>query len=114
MIPYCKANGIGLIPWWSLHQGDLASLRDRRERLPLAQSTMLEIPLSDTDKAIIKRVEELAKKERWKMSEVALSWVQSKVTSPIVGIGSVRLRSYFHTLAQRSLRLNVSERRFFV
>jgi aryl-alcohol dehydrogenase-like predicted oxidoreductase len=43
------------------------------------------------DKVIISRVEEIAKKRGWKMSEVALAWVDAKVSSPIVGCSSVRI-----------------------
>jgi aryl-alcohol dehydrogenase-like predicted oxidoreductase len=38
---------------------------------------------------VIKRVEEIAKKKGWKLSQVALSWIGTKVSSPIVGISSV-------------------------
>lgn len=38
---------------------------------------------------IISRVEELAKKKGWTMGQVALSWVNKRVASPIVGFSSV-------------------------
>ena len=41
------------------------------------------------DEEIIDRVEELAKKKGWKMSEVALAWINKRVTSPIIGFSSV-------------------------
>ena len=86
MVPYCKAHGIGLIPWGPLSAGDLA--------YPLGTSTTrrnaAERGYSDADKAIINRVEEIAKKRGWTMSQVALAWVGSKVSSPIVGVSSVR------------------------
>lgn len=41
------------------------------------------------DKEIITRVEELAKKHDWKMSQVALAWINKRVSSPIVGFSSV-------------------------
>jgi aryl-alcohol dehydrogenase-like predicted oxidoreductase len=46
--------------------------------------------LRDSDKEIIKRVEKLAEKHSLKMSQVALAWSGSKVTSPVVGVNSVR------------------------
>ena len=41
------------------------------------------------DKQIIGRVEELAKKHGWTMSQVALAWINKRVASPIVGFSSV-------------------------
>jgi aryl-alcohol dehydrogenase-like predicted oxidoreductase len=35
------------------------------------------------------RVQELAKKHDWKMSHVALAWINKRVTSPIIGFSSV-------------------------
>ena len=44
---------------------------------------------SETDKKIVKRVQELAEKNGWKMSQVALAWINRRVASPIVGFSSV-------------------------
>lgn len=38
---------------------------------------------------IINRVEELAKKKGWTMSQVTLAWTLKRVTSPIIGFSSV-------------------------
>ena len=48
---------------------------------------------SEADIEVINRVEELAKKHRWTMAQVALVWVGKKVASPIVGVSSVSERS---------------------
>lgn len=45
--------------------------------------------IADSDATIIHRVEELAKKKGWTMSQVALAWVSRRVASPIVGFSSV-------------------------
>lgn len=44
---------------------------------------------SDIDIQIIKRVEEIAKKRDWKMSHVALAWINKRISSPIIGFSSV-------------------------
>ena len=91
MIPYCKAHGIGLIPWGPLQGGDLAKPIDQTStRKDAAKGTWREKKYSEADKTIIARVEEIANKKGWKMSEVALAWVDTKVSSPIVGCSSVR------------------------
>lgn len=37
----------------------------------------------------IKRVQELAEKKGWKMSQVALAWINKRITSPIIGFSSI-------------------------
>ncbi|KAJ3805270.1 NADP-dependent oxidoreductase domain-containing protein [Lentinula aff. lateritia] len=91
MNAYCKYNGIGLIPWAPVAAGSLcrpvdANTTDRaesRKDYPPSQ-------LSDVDKFIIGRVEELAKRKGWTMTQVALTWVKMKVSSLIVGMSSVQ------------------------
>lgn len=48
-----------------------------------------EKPRRESDLQIIKRVQEIAEKRSWKMSQVALAWSNTRVSSPIVGINSV-------------------------
>lgn len=41
------------------------------------------------DIKIIDRVQELADKKGWKMSQVALAWINKRISSPIVGFSSI-------------------------
>ncbi|KAI5885107.1 Aldo/keto reductase [Schizophyllum commune H4-8] len=89
MIAYCKYHGIGIIPWQALGGGALArppNTETPRTKLVKAFGMGKDHPL---DAEIIKRVEEIAKKRGWAMSQVALAWAQRTVTSPIVGFNSV-------------------------
>lgn len=43
---------------------------------------------AETDRKIVQRVQELAEKRGWKMSHVALAWINRRVTSPIIGFSS--------------------------
>lgn len=43
----------------------------------------------EVDQKIIGRVHELAEKKDWKMSHVALAWINKRITSPIIGFSSV-------------------------
>lgn len=45
--------------------------------------------MSEADRTIIKRVQELAEKKKWKMSHVALAWINKRITSPIIGFSSL-------------------------
>ncbi|KAK7006292.1 Aldo-ket-red domain-containing protein [Favolaschia claudopus] len=91
MIPYCKAHGIGLIPYSALAGGVLARPLDVETlRSQTNKGTAFEKKLTDADKAIIGRVQEIAEKKGCSMAQVALAWVQLKVDSPIIGMASVQ------------------------
>ena len=78
MNKYCKLTGVALIPWAPLARGHLArpasefgnTVRSAGEK----QRVVFPTGHTDTDQKIIARVEELAKKKGWKMSQVALAW----------------------------------------
>jgi aryl-alcohol dehydrogenase-like predicted oxidoreductase len=91
MNKYCHQTGVGLIPWSPLYRGYLARPADSG---PTARSEATRRHpmfggLGDADRAIITRVEEMAKKKNWAMAQVALAWIIQKGTVPIVGFSSV-------------------------
>lgn len=86
MNAYCNFNGIGLIPWGPVAAGKLCRPVDANTTSRANTNTQ---PFSEADKAVIGRVEELAKKKGWTMTQVALAWINGKVSSPIVGMSSV-------------------------
>ncbi|KAG2089356.1 NADP-dependent oxidoreductase domain-containing protein [Suillus discolor] len=91
MLAYCKYNGIGVIPYAPLYSGLLARpIGTESMRHNSTKGTILERKVTSADATIINRVEELSKKKNIKMSQIALAWVASKVSSPIVGISSVQ------------------------
>ena len=84
---FCLETGVGLIPWGPLARGNLA--RPHHVSGSTTRSSS-QGDLPETDVMIISKVEELAKKKGWKMSDVAMAWLTYKgVTSPIIGISSV-------------------------
>jgi len=90
---FCNDTGVGLIPWAPLCRGHLArpssafgsTTRSEGEE----KANALQTGRQNNDKQIIERVEELAKKHDWKMSHVALAWINKRVSSPIIGFSSV-------------------------
>ncbi|EEB89635.1 hypothetical protein MPER_12246 [Moniliophthora perniciosa FA553] len=92
MLPYCRFNGIGVIPWAPLAAGDLARPLSTADttRIESTKGTPWEHKFSEADKTIINRVEEIAKKRGVSMAQVALAWASAKVASPIVGTSSVK------------------------
>ncbi|TFK73828.1 Aldo keto reductase [Pluteus cervinus] len=91
MHAYCKYNGIGIIPWGPLNGGHLARPAGLATvRSEAAKGTVLDRTTSDTDVVIINRVQELAEKRGNTMAQIALAWAAAKITSPIVGVSSVK------------------------
>ncbi|TRM64587.1 NADP-dependent oxidoreductase domain-containing protein [Schizophyllum amplum] len=93
MLAYCKFHGIGVIPWSPLAGGQLArpwsAGETARSKTFAFYDSLGLTPKYDFDQQIVQRVEEIAKKRGWKMSQVALAWVLRNVTSPIVGLNSI-------------------------
>lgn len=91
MIPYCKATGVGIIPWSPVARGMLArpwgSAATKREQTDAYLSTLVSRE-NEADKATVDRIEEIAKKREVPMAAVATAWVLSKGANPVVGLGS--------------------------
>jgi aryl-alcohol dehydrogenase-like predicted oxidoreductase len=90
MNKFCHETGVGLIPWAPLFRGYLARpLGATTARSTTKTAVMKTGELTDEDETIIKRVQELAEKKGWKMSQVALVWIIQKGTIPIVGFSNI-------------------------
>jgi 1-deoxyxylulose-5-phosphate synthase len=89
MLPLCKAEGIGVIPWSPLARGRLArpwdSTTNRSEKDVFGKK--IYGSTTESDHAIVDKVGDVAQKRGVSMAQVALAWVlqKSEVTSPIVG-----------------------------
>ncbi|RPA99544.1 Aldo/keto reductase [Choiromyces venosus 120613-1] len=92
MIPYCKATGVGLIPWAPLARGYLAkpNIENTVRAASEPKGSIFDVGKSEADQEIIRRVKEIADRKGWSMATVASVWVAEKVTAPIVGMGSVQ------------------------
>jgi len=105
MNPYCIYSGVGLIPWGNLKsrshyflttysQLTIGPLNAGRLARPASshKSTSRsegQDELTKPQEETINRVEELAKKKGWTMSQVALAWInQQGISSPIIGFSS--------------------------
>ena len=90
MIPLCRDQGVGLIPWSPLARGYLAGNRGRGETATArAGSDELAEKFygSDDDFAVIDRVGEVARRLGQSPARVAYAWLlhRAGVTAPIVG-----------------------------
>ena len=91
MIPLCKDQGIGLIPWSPMARGFFAGNRTRGGggKTTRAQNDPFanELYFRDEDFVIAECAAEAAKGHNATASQIALAWVLSKahITAPIIG-----------------------------
>jgi aryl-alcohol dehydrogenase (NADP+) len=91
MLPLCREEGIGVIPWSPLARGFLAGNRRKEDRGETVRAKSDDFAhtlyYSDADFAIADRVVELAARRGVKATQIALAWLlaQPGVTAPIVG-----------------------------
>jgi len=70
--------------------GDFGSTsRSAGEKKAASSSASSTTGTPEIDQKIIKRVQEIAEKRGWKMSHVALAWINKRCASPIIGFSSV-------------------------
>ncbi|TFK81606.1 hypothetical protein K466DRAFT_667017 [Polyporus arcularius HHB13444] len=75
---------------------------DLTDRAKALFGSPFEKKLRESDIQILRRVEELAHKKGWSMSQVALAWIAAKVTSPIVGVNKMeRLQELYEVQKPR-------------
>jgi len=96
MMPLCRDQGIGLVPWSPMARGFLAGNRHpkgggktvRSNSDPLADQRYFQ----EADFEIAKRVEQVAKKKNVTPAQIALSWVlhQPGVSAPIIGVTKMK------------------------
>ena len=91
MLPLCRDQGIGVIPWSPLARGFLAGNRRREDPGDTVRARTDELArnlyYADSDFTIADRVVEIAGTRGLKPAQVALAWLLAKpgVTAPIIG-----------------------------
>ena len=94
MIPLCRAEGVGIIPWSPLARGFLAGTR-RPSSAEWGDTTRARtddfaqrLYFAEADFAIVDRVVELATERGVPPARIALAWIvrQPGVSAPIVGV----------------------------
>jgi len=87
MAPLCQADNIALTPYSPLAGGRLSKHPGETSKR-LAEDAYARFKYdaaADLDAPILARVAELAKNRGVSMTEISLSWLLTKVTSPVVG-----------------------------
>lgn len=113
MIPLCRAEGIGLIPWSPLARGFVMGNRtpDRKGETPRANSDEFAYGLyyQDDDFKVVDQVTVIAQRRGISNAQVALAWVlqQPGITAPI--IGATRMPHLEEAIAALSVKLTAEE-----
>ena len=91
MIPFCKEEGIAIIPWSPLARGFIAGNRksnfDGETKRAKTDSYAHQLYYTESDFKIADRVIEVARTRSVKPAQVALAWMLNKchITAPIIG-----------------------------
>ena len=91
MIPFCREENIGVIPWSPLARGFLAGNRPRSVQAKTTRgktdASAQRLYNQENDYLVLDRVTDLAKKRGIGTAQIALAWMLHKpaITSPIIG-----------------------------
>jgi len=96
MMPLCREEGIGVIPWSPMARGFLAGNRTKAKsgdtRRAQTDEFAHQMYYAESDFAIAERAAELARRRGVSPAQIALAWLLAKpgVTAPIVGASKPR------------------------
>jgi len=113
MIPLCRAEGIGIIPWSPLARGRLARpwQAESTKRYQTDQfGKLLYARTEAADRAVVDRLGQAARQRGVPQAQLALAWLlgQPGITAPIVGV--TRTQHLVDAVAALSLDLSPAER----
>lgn len=112
MLPLCKAEGIGVIPWSPLARGRLTrdwnAQSDRSDTDEIGKSLYTSVT-ADADRRVVEAVAKIAKERGVPRAQIALAWVlaKSEVTAPIVG--ATKLHHLDDAVAALTIGLTAAE-----
>jgi 1-deoxyxylulose-5-phosphate synthase len=113
MLPLCREEGIGVIPWSPLARGFLAGNRRAQD---FGETTRAKtdayahgLYYQPSDFAVVDRVTEIARKRGIPNAQVALAWIlqQPGVSAPI--IGASKMKHLDDALAALDVKLDAAE-----
>jgi len=116
MLPLCRAEGIGVIPWSPLARGFLAANRNKQEWGETVRAKTddyaQKMYFQDSDFEIANRVAQLAQRRGVSPIQIALAWIlhQPGITAPI--IGASKLDHLDEASAAIDIALDPDEKKF--
>ena len=113
MLPLCREEGIGVIPWSPMARGFLMGNRNKQDHGETVRAKTDEyahkLYYEESDFTVVDRVSEIARKRGVPNAQVALAWVlqQPGITAPI--IGASKMGHLDDAVAALALRLDDAE-----
>lgn len=113
MIPLCREEGVGLIPWSPLARGFLAGNRTKENWGATTRAKSDDFAhnmyYDDSDFEVVRRVSEIAGKRGVPNAQVAMAWLlqQPGVSAPI--IGATKMQHLEDAVAALSVKLTDEE-----
>jgi aryl-alcohol dehydrogenase (NADP+) len=113
MIPLCRDQGVGVIPWSPLARGFLAGNRRKQDFGETVRAKTDDYAqgmyYQDSDFEVVQRVTEIAEKRGVSNAQIALAWLldQPGVTAPI--IGASKMKHLEEAVAALQLKLDDTE-----
>jgi len=114
MLPLCRDQGVGVIPWSPLARGFLGrghaqALEKHSTRAK--SDNILDMQFDDNDVETLRRVEETAKKRAANNAQIAIAWLLAKgITAPIVGAS--KMNHLEDAIAAAEIKLTHEEIRY--
>ena len=107
MIPLCRAEGVGMIPWSPIARGLLAGNRKAGTLRSKADDYTQKLYTREDDDRVVDAVEQVAKARGVPPAQVALAWLLHKpeITAPIIGAS----KPHHLTDAAAAVNLKLSE-----
>lgn len=114
MLPLCRDQGVGVIPWSPLARGFLGRSHAQaleKHSTRAKSDNILDMQFDDNDLETLHRVEETAKKHGKNNAQIAIAWLLAKgVTAPI--IGASKMNHLEDAIAAAEIKLTHEEIRY--
>lgn len=113
MLPLCRSEGIGVVPWSPLARGRLTRPWQDEPATPRAAADEVGKGFYDkakaADRTVVERVGEMADRLGIPRAQIALAWLLQKegVTSPLVG--ATKMGQLDDALAATSIKLDAAD-----
>lgn len=113
MLPLCRAEGIGVIPWSPLARGFVAGNRRKEDSGDTVRAKTDDyskrLYFQPSDFKVVERITEIAQKRGESNVKIALAWLlhQPGITSPIVGV--TKLQQLDELVGALSVKLDEAE-----
>jgi len=113
ILPLCRLEGVGVIPWSPLGGGFLTG-KYRRESKPPEDARLTRLDMwnrlkNDSNYKVLEVVEQVAKERGRSVAEIALAWVNQQPGISSVIIGARTMEQYDQNLKALGLKLEQAE-----